>query len=64
MTVDPAGDDNGPYDPATASGRYSKPTDESFGGQMDLRRVALLPGEDEWHPQLPGYPVCTTGRRT
>jgi glycosidase len=46
MTVDPAGDDNGPYDPATASGRYSKPTGESFGGQMDLRRVALLPGED------------------
>jgi hypothetical protein len=46
ITVDPLGDDYGPYDPATATGTYTKPTDESYGSQMDIRQVTLLPGDE------------------
>jgi hypothetical protein len=46
QTVDPEGDDDGPYDPLTALGRYTKPTDASFGQQMDLRDVKVVPQDD------------------
>ncbi|MDX1417567.1 MAG: glucodextranase DOMON-like domain-containing protein, partial [Candidatus Promineifilaceae bacterium] len=46
VTLDAGGDDDGPYDPQTALGIYTKPTDPSFGQQMDIRQVIVKPDDD------------------
>lgn len=47
LTVDPADDDYGPFDPRTAAGRYTGPAAPEFGKQMDLRQVAATVGAEE-----------------
>jgi glycosidase len=47
LTVDPADDDYGPFDPRLAAGRYTRPTAPEYGKQMDLRRVTATAGAEE-----------------